>query len=75
MTASQWDRSSALAAVRSVNIELASHEINGLKDLQTLENRSDWPLPAREAAIFQYTRSLASASRDTVDVDLMQIPR
>jgi len=72
MTASQWDRSSALAAVRSVNIDLAVNEIDDLKDLQTLENRSDWPLPAREAAIYQYTRSLASASRDTVDVDLMQ---
>jgi len=72
MTASQWDRNSALAAVRSVNIDLAINEIDDLEDLQTLENRSDWPLPAREAAIYQYTRSLASAPRDAVDVDLMQ---
>jgi hypothetical protein len=72
MTASQWDRSSALASVRTVNIELAIDEISDLKDIQSLENRSDWPLPAREAAIYQYTQSLATASRDTVDVDLMQ---
>jgi len=72
MAASRWDRSSALAVVQSVNIDLAIDEIRDVKDLKSLENRNDWPLPAREAAIYQYTRSLASASRGTVDVDLLQ---
>lgn len=70
--AAQWDRSSAMLAVRSVNIDLAINEINDLQDLQALEKRSDWPLPAREAAVYQYTQSLASVPRDTVSVAVMQ---
>lgn len=68
----QWDRSTAMLAIRSVNIDLAANEINDLKDLRALENRSDWPLPAREAAIYKYTRSLATVPRDAVSVAIIQ---
>lgn len=69
---SQWDRSTAMVAVRSVNIDLAINEINNLEDIQALENRADWPLPAREAAIYKYTRSLASEPRDAVSPAVIQ---
>jgi len=68
----QWDRSSAMLAVRSVNIDLAVNEINDLQDLLALENRSDWPLPAREAAIYKFTRSLASVPRAAVNAAVIQ---
>jgi len=68
----RWDRASAMAAVRSVNIDAASREIRTLKDLEALEKRSEWPLPAREASIYQFTQSLAVQTRDTVSVDVMQ---
>lgn len=78
----QWDRSSAMAAVRSVNIEQAINEIGDvssladsattLNNLKTLETRSDWPLPAREAAVYQFTRSLAGFPRDAVAAEVMQ---
>ena len=71
-TVSGWDRNSAMAAVQSVNIDLAISEISSLKDIQALENRNDWPLPAREAAIYEFTRSLASLPRDAVAVGVMQ---
>jgi len=61
-----------MAAVRSVNIDLAVLEIGDLQDLEALENRNDWPLPAREAAVYKFTRSLAALSRDAVAVDVMQ---
>ncbi len=69
---SQWDRSSAMLAVQSVNIDLEINKINDLEDLRALENRNDWPLPAREAAIYKYTRSLASVPRDEVNVAVIQ---
>jgi len=78
----QWDRNSAMAAVRSVNIEAAVNEIGDissladdastLNNLKTLETRSDWPLPAREAAVYQFTRSLAGLPRDAVGAEVMQ---
>ena len=69
---SRWDRSSAMAAVRSVNIDAAVTEIGDLGDLLALENRTDWPLPAREAAIYKFTQSLASGPRDAVAGAMMQ---
>lgn len=68
----QWERSSALTAVRSVNIDSVVGEIGDLESLQAVENRSIWPLPAREAAIYQYTQSLASLPRDAVDALVME---
>jgi len=70
--APKWDRSSAMAAVRSVNIDSAVTAIANLQDLEALENRGDWPQPAREAAIYKFTRSLAALPRDAVAVDVMQ---
>jgi len=77
-----WDRSSAMAAVHSVNVEMAVHEIgnvssladgkNTLEKLRQIETRSDWPLPAREAALYEFTRSLAELPRAAVAVEVMQ---
>ena len=77
-----WDRASAMAAVRSVDIEPAVFEISNistladatttLNRLRGIETRGDWPLPAREAAIYQFTRSLAEFPRDAVAVEIMQ---
>ncbi len=51
----QWDRSSALATVRAVNIDAAVYEIGELSSLtdgtkvlsklKQIETRNDWPLP------------------------------
>jgi hypothetical protein len=78
----QWDRSSAMAAVRAVDIDTAVDEIgelssladgaNTLARLNQVENRGDWPLPAREAVIYQFTRSLAELPRDAVASEVMQ---
>jgi len=78
----QWDRSSAMAAVRSVNIDNAVYEIGRtssltdgettLRQLKHLETRSDWPQPAREAALFEFTRSLAGLPRTAVADEVMQ---
>lgn len=72
---SEWDRSSAMAAVRSVDIDAAVADIGDLQDLKALENRSDWPQPAREAAIYTFTRSLAALPRDAVAEAIMQYLR
>jgi len=78
----QWDRDAAMAAVRSVDIDAAVYEIGDitslsdavitLNKLQALETRRDWPLPAREAALFQFTRSLSDLPRDAVATEVMQ---
>jgi hypothetical protein len=78
----QWDRSSAMAAVRTVNIDAATYEIGELSSLDDgtktlarlkhVETRSDWPLPAREAVVYQFTRSLAELPRDAVAPEVMQ---
>ena len=79
---SHWDRNSAMAAVRSVNIGIAVSELgnvssladgeNTLVRLKQLETRSDWPLPAREAALYQFTHSLAELPRAAVADEVMQ---
>ena len=78
----RWDRSSAMAAVRTVNIRIAVDEIGSvssladgeatLNKLKHLETRSDWPMPAREAALFEFTRSLAGLPRSAVAAEVMQ---
>ena len=78
----QWDRSSAMAAARSVNVEIAVSEMTNissladgdatLERLRHMETRSDWPLPAREAALFKFTRSLTEVPRSAVAVEVMQ---
>jgi hypothetical protein len=78
----QWDRNSAMAAVRAVDIDAAVYEISELTSLadgvktlarlKQIETRSDWPLPAREAVVYQFTRSLAELPRDAVATEVMQ---
>ena len=78
----QWDRSSAMAAVRSVNIDRAVYEIGNvssladgeatLRQLKQLETRNDWPQPAREAALYEFTRSLAGLPREAVAIEVIQ---
>lgn len=78
----EWDRAGAMAAVQSVNIDAAVYELGDISSLADapatldkltkLETRTDWPLPAREAAILQFTRSLAGLPRDAVAIEVMQ---
>ncbi len=78
----QFERSSAMASVRSVNIDKAVYEIGDISSLadneitlsrlKNIESRSDWSLPAREAVIYQFTQSLAELPRDAVAAEVMQ---
>jgi len=78
----QFEHSSAMASVRSVDIDRAVYEIGDISSLadgeitlsrlKDIETRSDWSLPAREAAIYQFTQSLAELPRDAVAVEVMQ---
>jgi len=80
--AEHWERNGAMVAVRSVNINTAVYEIGNISSfadadttltgLRTMETRGDWPLPAREAAIYQFTRSLATLPRDAVAPEVIQ---
>jgi len=78
----RWDRSDAVAAIQSANIGVAIREIGDvssladgattLRKLRALETRDDLPLPVREAAIHQFTRSLAEVPRNAVAVEIIQ---
>ena len=78
----QFEHSSAMASVRSVDIDRAVYEIGDISSLadgeitlsrlNDIETRSDWSLPAREAVIYQFTQSLAELPRDAVAVEVMQ---
>jgi hypothetical protein len=78
----QWQRSNAIAAVNSVNIDTAVYTISNistladaettLAGLRDIERRDDWPLPAREAAIYQFTRSLAELPREAIAPEILQ---
>lgn len=87
MTANQisstpWDRSSAMAAAKSVNIDIAVYELGNVsslsdgeatvKRLRQIEARNDWPIPAREAALYEFTRSLHGLPRSAVAIEVMQ---
>ena len=73
-----WQRDTALNAVGAAPIEQAARALGDattladatatLDRLQELEARIDWPLPAREAAVYLFTRSLARLPRDAVAV-------
>lgn len=75
-SAETWRRAEALAAARSVDTAAAAEAIfrdtlpgNGatvLQKLDALEARPDWPVPAREAALYHYTRQLAQLPRADV---------
>jgi hypothetical protein len=77
-----WQRDAALAAAHSVAVEQVVREVGDvatladaastLEYLQDLETRPDWPLPAREAALQRFTRSLAGLPRDAVAAEIMQ---
>jgi len=78
----QWDRNSAMTAAHSVNVEIAVNELTNissladgeatLESLRHMETRGDWPIPAREAALYQFTQSLAELPRSAVAVEVMQ---
>jgi len=71
------DRSAAMANARSVDTQLTINQLTEpgtlndgmgtVEKLRTLSQRDDWPLPARELAIYQFTRSLAALTRHEVD--------
>ena len=77
-----WERSNAMATVESVNIDTAVYELGNISSLadadttlaglRNLHTRGDLPLPAREAVIYQFTRSLAGLPREAVAPDVMQ---
>ena len=78
----RWERGDAMAAVNSVNPDRAVYEIarvpqlaDGkatLEKLTQLETRSDWPVPAREAALYEFTRSLAELPSSAVAPEVLQ---
>lgn len=78
----KWDRTGAIAAARSVDIDEAVYflgDISSLADgplmverLVKVENRTDWPLPAREAVIYGFTQSLAKLPADAVSADIIE---
>ena len=80
--ATQWDRQSAMAAVRSAHIDIVVIEIANtvsladgkatMRRLKDLENRVDLPLPAREAALYEFTRSLGELPRSAVSVEVIE---
>ena len=84
-SSTQWDRGSAMAAARSVNIDRAVYEIGNISSLadgettlarlKHIESRGDWPLPAREATLYEFTRSLAELPRTAVADEVMQYLR
>ena len=77
-----WDRSNAMTEAQSVDTGRVVRELSDISTLsdgavtraklRAIENRSDWPLPAREAALYQFTRTLASLPRDAVATEVMQ---
>ena len=79
---SQWDRESAAAAIDSVDIISAINELADIASLadsqrtvaklKRLEGREDWPVPAREAAVYRFTRSLAELPPDAVSPGILK---
>ena len=77
-----WQRDAAMEAINSTRIDVAVSAIGNISTLadagstldrlNELENRADWPLPAREAALYRFTRSLADLPRDAVAVEVIE---
>jgi hypothetical protein len=75
-SAASWDRASAARALADVDIEpvvdqLHQFTLTGadsllLESLEAVRLRPDWPEPARDLAILQYTRTLAALPADSV---------
>jgi hypothetical protein len=76
-----WDRESATHAARSVDTDPLTNDLltltlsgqpNEVIDLlNTTATRQDWPAPARERAVHQYTRELARLPSDAVSRKVM----
>lgn len=76
-----WDRSSAMASAHSIDTRHAVNQLTvtgalgdgvaTVAQLKTISARDDWPLPARELAIYQFTRSLATQPRHSVDLAIL----
>jgi len=74
--ATNWDRVSAMSAARSIDAgpirdELVSLTLTGnpglvVERLEAVSGRGDWPLPARERALYTYARALAELPSGSV---------
>jgi hypothetical protein len=74
--AAPWDRASAARALADVDIEpvvdqLHQFTLTGadsllVESLEAIRLRPDWPEPARDLAILQYTRTLSALPADSV---------
>ncbi len=77
-----WERGNAMATVELVKIDTAVYELGNISSLADADTtitglrdmaiRADWPLPAREAVIYQFTRSLAGLPREAVAPEVIQ---
>ena len=82
LTGPNWSWAAAESAIESVDTGAALEELNRLaaarQDDAVLERiswlavRPDWPVPAREYALFSFTRSLAEREPGTVDRRILQ---
>jgi len=76
-----WDRATAVAAARSVDgsavqqtlmeLTIAGSTVELLELLMETGSRLDWPLPARESVLFDYTQQLRKLPAGTVPHEAM----
>ena len=76
-----WDQVSAVNAAQSVNtmevrrqlinLTVAGSSAETLELLRQVVGRKDWPVPAREAAIFRYTQELRTLPSSAVPYEVM----
>ncbi len=74
--ATPWDRSSAALALEGVDIDPVVDQLHQLtvtgadtvlvESLEAVRLRPDWPEPARDLAILEYTRTLAALPADSL---------
>lgn len=77
-----WDHSAAMNSSRSVDVDTVVGQLvnpatltdgkRTVRALTDLSLRDDWPAPAREAAIYNFTRALATRSSQSVDPDILE---
>ena len=77
-----WDRSAAINSSRSVDVQTVVRKLiqpaaltdgkNTVQALIDLSLREDWPAPAREAAIYDFTRALTNRASHTVSPDILE---